>query len=126
MASIKTILKNTTVAGRYLREVAKQRRTNVTRYNLAFNREENNCWYIDLPEWQGSHGSLQMVAGADTLCALLSEDGENTSVEVINSNEYDESYKEQGYVVLRRTEWGLTSGAFYDVENIDGLQKLWL
>ena len=87
MASIKTILKNTTVAGRYLREVAKQRRANLTRYELAFNREENNCWYIDLPEWQGSHGSLQMVAGADTLLEFVGKGAPRVEAEVCKCSE---------------------------------------
>jgi hypothetical protein len=28
-------------------------------------------WYVDLPEWEGPHGALAMVAGADTLLAFL-------------------------------------------------------
>ena len=67
-----------------------------------------------------------MVAGADTLCALLSNDGVNTSVEVIDSSKYDENLKEQGYKVLKRTDWGMFTGATYDVENVDGLKQLWL
>ncbi len=94
--------------------------------NLKFKKESDNKWYIDLPNWPFAHHNLMMVAGADKLCALLSDDGENTSVEVVTSSGYDDTYKQQGYVVLRRTEWGLTTGAYYDVENIDGLKQLWL
>ncbi len=93
---------------------------------LTFRKENDNCWYIDLPNYPFAHHNLMMVAGADRLCALLSDDGENTYVDVINSNEYDENLKDEGYVVLRRKDWGLVTGANYDVENAEGIDKLWL
>ena len=34
--------------------------------NLKFNKEADR-WYIDLPDWTGTKGELEMVAGADTL-----------------------------------------------------------
>ena len=36
-----------------------------------FNKEDGK-WYIDLPDWTGTKGELQMVGGADTLLDHLS------------------------------------------------------
>lgn len=44
-------------------------------YNLQFNHEEDNRWYVDFPGWPFDHHNLMMVAGADDLCDFLSEDG---------------------------------------------------
>lgn len=37
-------------------------------YHLAFNLENDGCWYIDLPSWPFAHHNLMMVCGADKLC----------------------------------------------------------
>ena len=42
--------------------------------NYTFNKEQG-CWYIDLPNWEGTKGELQMVGGADTLLDRLSNNG---------------------------------------------------
>ncbi len=34
---------------------------------FKFNKEAQNRWYIELPEWTGSKSELEMVFGADTL-----------------------------------------------------------
>jgi len=39
--------------------------TNIQTYNFV--KEENNRWYIDLPEWTGAKADLEMVEGADTM-----------------------------------------------------------
>ena len=41
-----------------------------------FYRTNNGSWFIDLTDWTGPIGELQMVAGADTLPDELS-DGKN-------------------------------------------------
>ena len=38
---------------------------------LKFELEENGNWYIVLPEYEGSHEDLQMVAVADDLLSML-------------------------------------------------------
>lgn len=41
---------------------------------LRFVKEiETNDWYVDLPEWNGEHWELQMVAGADVLLDIISD-----------------------------------------------------
>ena len=90
-------------------------------YTLKFNKEENNRWYIDLPEWGGSHSNLEMVAGADDLLDFLG--GNPVIISCITSKENEDI---EGYIKLERTDWGLTSGAYYSV-NYDGInRKLWL
>ena len=86
-------------------------------YTLKFNKEENDRWYIDLPEWGGSHSNLEMVAGADDLLDFLG--GNPVIISCIVSKE-DEDI--EGYIKLERTDWGLTSGAYYSV-NYDGINR---
>jgi hypothetical protein len=40
--------------------------------NFKFYKEEDGKWYINLPEWQGDKEELEMVAGADILLDVLS------------------------------------------------------
>jgi hypothetical protein len=89
---------------------------------LTFVKEDNGNWYIDLPQWKGSHGNLQMVGGADDLLDFM---GTNpVTVSCISSTEDKEI---PGYFKLRRGEWGLTQGAFYQVEGLEGFeQEIWI
>ncbi len=41
--------------------------------SLKFIKESNGLWFIDLPEWTGAKGDLQMVLGADTLLDMIAE-----------------------------------------------------
>ena len=93
---------------------------------LKFNKENDKKWYIDLPHYPFAHHNLMMVAGADKLCELLSQDGHSTKVDVVTTKEPKDNLVAEGYVQLKRTEWSLTGGAHYDVTNIEGLTKLWL
>lgn len=93
---------------------------------LKFNKESDKKWYIDLPHYPFAHHNLMMVAGADKLCELLSQDGHSTKVDVVTTKEPKDNLVAEGYVQLKRTEWSLTGGAHYDVTNIEGLTKLWL
>jgi hypothetical protein len=43
------------------------------RTNFRFYRDELR-WYVELPEWPGSHDDLEMVEGADVLLNILSND----------------------------------------------------
>jgi hypothetical protein len=46
---------------------------------------EDDRWYIDLPEWTGPKADLEMVEGADILLSILAND--NTEVHVKFSDE---------------------------------------
>lgn len=86
----------------------------MTKKNLKFNKENDNRWYIDLPNWPFAHHNLMMVAGADDLCEMLSNDAEHTSVEVITSNKKKNL---PDYIELEKTESSLTGGAYYNVKS---------
>ena len=90
-------------------------------YILKFNKEEDNCWYIDIP-WDGNHGDLQMVAGADKLLDFLNP--KHVKISCITTKE---DTNISGYFKLRRFDCGLTSGAFYKVEGLDGFSReIWI
>ena len=42
---------------------------------FRFNKEEDNRWFVDLPEWEGEKDELEMVLGADMLLDIISKDG---------------------------------------------------
>ena len=65
-----------------------------------------------------------MVAGADELCAHLSDDGLETRVKVMPSTKRKQL---EGYAELRRLDHSLTGGAHYEVLGIDGFtRRIWL
>jgi hypothetical protein len=39
---------------------------------FKFCKEENNRWFVELPEWEGEKEDLEMVMGADLLLDILS------------------------------------------------------
>jgi len=93
-------------------------------YQLKFNHEADGCWYVDFPNWPFDHHNLMMVAGADQLCAYLSDDNVETRVNVIPASKQE---KHEGYAELRRTDHSLTGGAHYEVRGLKGFtRKIWL
>jgi len=92
--------------------------------NYKFYKEEDNRWYIDLPEWTGSKADLEMVGGADTMLDYMAE-GEFSVTLSISETEID------GYDLLsfvRETiEW--ENGAFYFLKAYNGIElnlEVWL
>ena len=93
-------------------------------YQLRFIHEPDDCWYVDFPGWPFDHHNLMMVAGADDLCAFLSDDDIETCVSVIPATKRQ---KHVGYAELERLDHSLTGGAHYEVHGIDGFtKKIWL
>ena len=93
-------------------------------YQLKFNHEEDGCWYVDFPGWPFDHHNLMMVAGADDLCAFLSDDDRETRLNVIPAKKRE---THDGYAELRRLDHSLTGGAHYEVKGIDGFTKnIWI
>ena len=86
-------------------------------YIISFTKEDDGLWYVDYPNWPFDHSHLQMVRGADKLCELLSYDGKHTRISVIPSKEDRDiqSHDVNERFQLKRTEWGLTEGATYQV-----------
>lgn len=93
-------------------------------YHLQFNHEDDGLWYIDYPNWPFSHHNLLMVAGADDLCAFLSDDDKFTRVSVIPASKKEEH---NGYFELKQVSSGLTSGSTYEVYGLEGFTKnIWI
>ena len=93
-------------------------------YNLQFDHEEDGCWYYHCPNWPFAHHNLMMVAGADDLCAYLSDDDKTANVSVIVS---DKEELHAGYGELVKERSTLTGGATYHVNGLAGFnQKVWI
>lgn len=127
MSKIGNIIKNPSVIGQYVKGVYKAKRDEQKNFQLAFNREENGGWHIDLLEWQGAHANLAMVAGADKLLDFVGCGDSRVEVEVIKSNELID-HLEQGpeYFRCDRLNQSTFGGATYQV-NLDGFDRtMWL
>lgn len=95
------------------------------KYKLQFNHEDDGCWYVDYPSWPFSHHNLMMVAGADEMCAFLSDDDKTTKVEVVPSKKKRNDMKD--YAELIQKEYSLTGGSTYEVHNLPGFTKdIWI
>ena len=93
-------------------------------YKLQFNHEEDGGWYVDFPNWPFDHGNLEMVAGADKLCEVLSDDNKFTHVLVRPS---DKPLNLPGYACLTQGVHSITGGSHYDVTGISGFERtIWL
>lgn len=127
MSKIKNVIKNSRVIGQYVTGVFKARCAGGRGYQLAFNREEDGGWYIDLPEWRGLHDNLAMVAGADRLLEFVGEGAPRVEVQVVKSNKVDEEMERDGrFFRCDQTEQSLLGGATYEV-NLDGFARtMWL
>ena len=93
-------------------------------YELQFNHEEDNCWYIDFPNWGFSHHNLMMVSGADDLCAFLSDDDKFAYVKVIPAKKEE---NHPGYAKLVQKSHSLFGGSTYQVTGLEGFDRdIWL
>jgi hypothetical protein len=81
-------------------------------------KKEGKQWYIDLPEWEGDKADLEMVAGADTLLDILSNNNDTVSIEV--SEEPIENA-----IKLKKLHH-IYGGADYKIENCPGVDRAWL
>ena len=89
-------------------------------YKLSFNREEEDRWFVDFPNWPWKKGNLEMVCGADKFLDLLSEGKDRVSIIAkATSEKLDESEFQQlmqdGWHELSQTQSSLTGGATYTV-----------
>ena len=93
-------------------------------YQIKFNHEADGLWYVDFPNWPFDHHNLLMVAGADKLCAFLSDNDVTTEVLVRPSKKKLEL---EGYAELVQKDHSLTGGSTYEVRNLEGFDRdIWL
>ena len=87
-------------------------------YKLSFDREEEDRWYIDLPNWPWKKANLEMVSGADKLLDILSKGKDRVTLLVkpsskpMDETEFQE-LKQDGWLELTQTQSSLTGGATY-------------
>ena len=83
--------------------------------NLKFYRNEDNRWYVDLPEWEGSKDDLEMVSGADSLLDIISWNYfDGLDYVMINVTETENESRVSYKLVLDTI---LDAGAIYYVHN---------
>lgn len=93
-------------------------------YQIKFNHEADGLWYVDFPNWPFDHHNLLMVAGADKLCAFLSDDDVTTEVLVRPSKK---RLQLEGYAELVQKDHSLTGGSTYEVRDLEGFDRdIWL
>ncbi len=91
---------------------------------FRFYKEPDNRWYVDLPEWEGDKFDLEMVAGADTMLNIISEDQNNVWLTL--SEEFFEGADKLEFVRLE-SKWD--NGAYYKLDTYKGLEinlEMWL
>lgn len=93
-------------------------------YTIQFNHEEDGLWYVDFPNWPFDHHNLLMVAGADQMCAFLSDYDKNTWVNVIPTNKEEDH---PSYAKLIQKDHSLMGGSTYEVTGLEGFNRdIWL
>lgn len=82
--------------------------------HYKFYKEENN-WFVDLPEWEGSKSDLLMVGGADTMLDIISNNGTEV-LTAISETEFE------GAAVLEyvRPAEEIGEGSFYILKEYEG------
>jgi hypothetical protein len=87
-----------------------------------FYKTSEGSWYIDLPNWTGPKGELQMVAGADTLLDEISAGKDEVALEVSVS-------PQRGFDVIEKVTNKIWGGADYKLISYHGEEvnkELWL
>ena len=128
MNKIANIVKNPSVIGQYISGVIEQATSKKNVYQLAFVKEEDGGWYIDLPSWTGAHANLAMVAGSDLLLDFLLKDGNRVEVEVVKSDkplpEYD---NDERFFRCEQIDMSLFGGSTYEVYGLLGFDHtIWI
>lgn len=128
MSKISNIVKSTSIIGKYISGVINAHKNKNNVYNLAFVKEADGVWYIDLPSWQGAHGNLAMVAGSDLLLDHFDNGCRRVEVEVVKSSERIEIYdNDPRFCRCEQTEMSVFGGSTYNVYNEPGFNhSIWI
>lgn len=125
MGKILDIVKNPSVIGQYINGVinAKSRKEQV--YQLAFVKEDDDVWYIDLPNWEGAHANLAMVAGSDLLLDCLDKGNNRVEVEVVKSDMPLDNMVD--CFRCEQIDMSLLGGSTYNVFGVEGFDRtIWI
>lgn len=125
MGNILNFIKHPGIIGKYINGVinAKVRKEQV--YQLAFVKEADGGWYIDLPQWTGAHANLAMVAGSDDLLDHLLKRDNRVEMEVVKSDTPIDGM--EGYFCCKQIDMSLLGGATYTVHGVRGFDRtVWI
>lgn len=89
-----------------------------------FYKDENNNWFIFLPEYPGQKEELQMVDGADTMLDIISQGEDEVSL-FLSLEQFDGSY----VLEHKRDAEELGNGAYYVLNEYQGISfelEMWL
>jgi len=128
MSKISNIIQNPGVIGQYINGVVREATSTNKVYQLAFVKEEDGGWYIDLPSWTGAHANLAMVAGSDLLLDYFLKSGNRVEVEVVKSDkplaEYD---NDKRFCRCEQIEMSLFGGSTYEVYGLEDFHHtIWI
>lgn len=84
-----------------------------------FYKEQDNRWFINLPDWEGDKDDLEMVMGADTMLDILAQGDDNVSLSM--SKEPFESYD---YLLTLKEE--IYEGGMYELSSTNFNFDVWL
>lgn len=122
---ISNILKNPGVIGQYIKGVVNAKSENTNTYQLTFVKEKDGGWYIDLPEWEGAHANLAMVAGSDKMLDHLLKNGNKVKVTVTKSQTKLDGMEE--YICCEQIDASLFGGSTYNVYGLEGFNRtIWI
>ncbi len=79
-----------------------------------FYKTLSNQWYVDLPDWPGDKGELEMVAGADDMLNMIADGQEKIKLEI--SNEPFENADQLTFVSFE-LQFG---GGYYNLRQFEG------
>lgn len=122
--NFKSLVKNLKSAKNYITGVVNAKRHFGSVYTISFTRERNGNWYVDLPNWKGSHDSLQMVAGADDMLEFIGNGAPHVTLQVIKHN--TQLNDVDADMICDRINYSMTGGATYNVFNKYGIDEMWL
>lgn len=98
---------------------------------LKFVKDNNNRWYVDLPEWTGDRSDLEMVLGADTLLDIMLYNYSDNSnhVTLTISDEYFNNSNSMFFDSYGFDGNKDVGGGTYYIKHINGFEfnlKIWL
>ena len=125
MSAISNIIKHPGIIGKYINGVINAKCKKEQVYQLAFVKEADGGWYIDLPQWTGAHANLAMVAGSDDLLDHLLKQDNRVEIEVVKSAKpLDDMW---GYLCCKQIDVSYLGGATYTVHGVQGFDKtIWI
>ena len=125
MGKILDIVKNPSIIGKYIHGVIDAKSQKEQVYRLAFVKEGDGGWYIDLPDWEGAHANLAMVAGSDALLDHLHQANNRVEVEVVKSDKPLDDMV--GYFRCEQIDMSMFGGSTYNVFGVEGFDRtIWI